>query len=290
VGNASSHDRADERGGSAVGANSHYLACLVGYCGKPSTGDLRRAGCTVVGAPRPAGSPDSAADPTYGDDVVDVDDLAAWETRLAAAEADLREREQRALEGDPTREELVAFAAEHEKLASDQDAVADARDAQAGRRDSAGFGRDVRGSQRDRSSREDPGDTGRARLDRIVSGMDRDLAAGDRADSGDDRKRASRARQQAATDRQDARDDAVAAHDKADEQARALAVLLEALESRSVIGQAQGMVMERYNISGDAAFSLLVRLARNTNMTLHDISARMVAELDVATGLRLGCD
>jgi GAF domain-containing protein len=54
--------------------------------------------------------------------------------------------------------------------------------------------------------------------------------------------------------------------------------LRAALLNRDVIGQAKGMIMERYNISADAAFSTLNRISQDRNMKLYEI-ARQVAEL-----------
>jgi hypothetical protein len=215
---------------------------------------------------------------------VPEDDLALWEARLDAAEADLRERELRALDGEPTPAETVAFAAEHEKLAADRDSVADAYDELAHRRDIAGFGRDVRASQRDLASRSSDGSaTDRASMDRIISGIDRDLAAGDRADSGDDRKRASRARRQAADDRQHARDGTDADHDKVDADRQMISGLTDALMTRQVIGQAEGIMMARYNLDSDAAFRMLVKLSRETDTTLRDVAAQLVTQRETAT-------
>ncbi|MGY1826237.1 GAF and ANTAR domain-containing protein [Blastococcus sp. SYSU DS0541] len=52
-----------------------------------------------------------------------------------------------------------------------------------------------------------------------------------------------------------------------------------ALASRDVIGQAKGILMERYKITGDMAFALLVRTSQETNSKLTE-----VAELLTETG------
>lgn len=65
--------------------------------------------------------------------------------------------------------------------------------------------------------------------------------------------------------------------------ARAIVVAQEAegrevaLDSRKLIGQAQGMLMERYGIDGDRAFELLVRLSQQ-----HNVKLRKVADLLVS--------
>ena len=49
-----------------------------------------------------------------------------------------------------------------------------------------------------------------------------------------------------------------------------------ALASRDVIGQAKGMLMERYHIDATAAFSLLARLSQDSNTKLVDIALQIV--------------
>ncbi|MBJ8348962.1 GAF and ANTAR domain-containing protein [Antrihabitans sp. YC2-6] len=54
--------------------------------------------------------------------------------------------------------------------------------------------------------------------------------------------------------------------------------LKEALVTRDVIGQAKGMLMERYSITPEAAFDLLTKLSQETNLKLRDISARLIEQ------------
>lgn len=54
--------------------------------------------------------------------------------------------------------------------------------------------------------------------------------------------------------------------------------LARALESRTVIGQALGMVMERYRLDEETAFSVLRRLASQDNRKLRDLAAQVVAD------------
>jgi GAF domain-containing protein len=49
-----------------------------------------------------------------------------------------------------------------------------------------------------------------------------------------------------------------------------------ALASRDIIGQAKGVVMERYNINAVTAFKLLVRLSQESNVPVHDIAQMLV--------------
>jgi GAF domain-containing protein len=54
--------------------------------------------------------------------------------------------------------------------------------------------------------------------------------------------------------------------------------LNEALHSRKVIGQAIGLVMERYRLPEDRAFAFLVRASSHANVKLRDIAQAMVDE------------
>jgi GAF domain-containing protein len=53
--------------------------------------------------------------------------------------------------------------------------------------------------------------------------------------------------------------------------------LWRAIDARKLIGQAQGMLMERYDLDDSRAFDLLRRYSQNNNIKLHDV-ARMVVE------------
>jgi len=61
-------------------------------------------------------------------------------------------------------------------------------------------------------------------------------------------------------------------------QARELANLREALTSRAVIGQAIGIIMERYQLSEDRAFAYLVRASSHANVKLRQIAQGLVDE------------
>ena len=49
-----------------------------------------------------------------------------------------------------------------------------------------------------------------------------------------------------------------------------------AVVSRTVIGQAEGILMERFDIDGDRAFSVLKRVSMNTNCKLHTVASEFV--------------
>ena len=52
--------------------------------------------------------------------------------------------------------------------------------------------------------------------------------------------------------------------------------LWRAIETRDTIGQAKGMLMERFNIDADRAFGLLTRLSQETNTRVEEIARNLV--------------
>ncbi|MEU8227212.1 GAF and ANTAR domain-containing protein [Kribbella sp. NPDC048915] len=56
--------------------------------------------------------------------------------------------------------------------------------------------------------------------------------------------------------------------------------LLAALETRDKIGQAVGLLMERYSITSDRAFETLVRFSRQTNRKLRDVAAELIMDAE----------
>ena len=57
--------------------------------------------------------------------------------------------------------------------------------------------------------------------------------------------------------------------------------LREALEHRTVMGQASGLVMSRYGLTSEAAFEVLVSLSQDTNRKVCAIACEMVESHDV---------
>jgi GAF domain-containing protein len=57
--------------------------------------------------------------------------------------------------------------------------------------------------------------------------------------------------------------------------------LASALETRTTIGQAIGIVMERYELDADHAFSVLRRISSQDNLKLRDLAAQVVATREV---------
>lgn len=58
--------------------------------------------------------------------------------------------------------------------------------------------------------------------------------------------------------------------------AEAEAQFQTALASRDVIGQAKGMIMERFGIDSSAAFNLLTRLSQETNTPLREVAQQVI--------------
>ncbi len=53
----------------------------------------------------------------------------------------------------------------------------------------------------------------------------------------------------------------------------------DALERRKLIGQALGIIMERYCVQEDAAFAFLTRTSQTANVKLRDVAAQVVSAL-----------
>lgn len=53
--------------------------------------------------------------------------------------------------------------------------------------------------------------------------------------------------------------------------------LTRAITNRTVIGQAEGILMERFGIDAEQAFNVLKRLSQHTNRKLHQVAAELVA-------------
>ncbi|KIQ18249.1 GAF and ANTAR domain-containing protein [Rhodococcus sp. MEB064] len=54
--------------------------------------------------------------------------------------------------------------------------------------------------------------------------------------------------------------------------------LHSALASRDIIGQAKGMIMERFGVDAEHAFSLLTRLSQDSNTAISRLSAELVSK------------
>lgn len=68
--------------------------------------------------------------------------------------------------------------------------------------------------------------------------------------------------------------------------ARTQAGLLTALDRRDLVGQAKGILMERYKITGVEAFGLLVASSQAVNRKLRDVADHLVATGELLTSSR----
>lgn len=66
--------------------------------------------------------------------------------------------------------------------------------------------------------------------------------------------------------------------------ARREAQFQKALSSRDVIGQAKGMIMERYRVNAVQAFELLRKLSQDSNVALIQVAANLVADAQTTDG------
>ncbi|MFN3867030.1 MAG: GAF and ANTAR domain-containing protein [Demequina sp.] len=62
--------------------------------------------------------------------------------------------------------------------------------------------------------------------------------------------------------------------------------LTDAVATRLVIGQAQGMLMERYEMDESRAFAVLVRASQHANLKLRDVAREMVSTRELPTAVR----
>ncbi|MEU4392069.1 GAF and ANTAR domain-containing protein [Kribbella sp. NPDC023855] len=54
--------------------------------------------------------------------------------------------------------------------------------------------------------------------------------------------------------------------------------LAKAVDARKLVGQAMGILMERFDIDGDRAFEVLKRHSQDTNTKLRDVAAQLIAD------------
>ena len=83
------------------------------------------------------------------------------------------------------------------------------------------------------------------------------------------------------------RDDQAVAHVLARHAAIALANarntehLWQAIDARKLIGQAQGILMERYDLTADQAFAVLLRYSQDKNIKLRKVAERLIDTRDL---------
>jgi GAF domain-containing protein len=52
--------------------------------------------------------------------------------------------------------------------------------------------------------------------------------------------------------------------------------MVQAIDARKLVGQAMGILMERYEIDGDRAFEVLKRYSQDTNTKLRDVAQQLI--------------
>lgn len=52
--------------------------------------------------------------------------------------------------------------------------------------------------------------------------------------------------------------------------------LAQAVDARKIVGQAEGILMERFQVDGDRAFAILRRYSQDTNTKLHDVAQQLI--------------
>jgi GAF domain-containing protein len=57
--------------------------------------------------------------------------------------------------------------------------------------------------------------------------------------------------------------------------------LWQAIDARKRVGQAQGILMERYHLDEDQAFAVLMRYSQNNNIKLREVAERLIATRDL---------
>jgi len=57
--------------------------------------------------------------------------------------------------------------------------------------------------------------------------------------------------------------------------------LWQAIDSRKLVGQAQGILMERYDLNGDQAFAVLLRYSQDKNIKLRAVAERLIETRDL---------
>lgn len=60
------------------------------------------------------------------------------------------------------------------------------------------------------------------------------------------------------------------------ESAKGAETLWKAIDARNLVGQAQGILMERFDLDGDQAFTVLRRYSQTNNVRLHDVAAQLI--------------
>ena len=65
------------------------------------------------------------------------------------------------------------------------------------------------------------------------------------------------------------------------DSARETEHLWKAIDARNLIGQAQGILMERFAVDADQAFAVLRRYSQDNNLKLHVVAERLISTRDL---------
>jgi AmiR/NasT family two-component response regulator len=52
--------------------------------------------------------------------------------------------------------------------------------------------------------------------------------------------------------------------------------MTQAVDARKLVGQAMGILMERYDVDADRAFEVLKRYSQDTNTKLRDVAQQLI--------------
>jgi AmiR/NasT family two-component response regulator len=52
--------------------------------------------------------------------------------------------------------------------------------------------------------------------------------------------------------------------------------MAQAVDARKLVGQAMGILMERFDVDGDRAFAILKRYSQDTNTKLRDVAQHLI--------------
>ncbi|MEU4431508.1 ANTAR domain-containing protein [Nocardia rhamnosiphila] len=66
--------------------------------------------------------------------------------------------------------------------------------------------------------------------------------------------------------------------------AQQVSQLRHAIDTRDLIGQAKGILMERYKLTAEQAFALLVRASQHSNTKLTEIASYLCRSGELPTG------
>ncbi len=147
--------------------------------------------------------------------------------------------------------------------------AADSRDARAARRDDDAERRDMRAAARDVRAHARGDAQGDGFADRFLAAGDRDDAAGDRAEALGDRAKARKDRLHAEEERLSGLPTAGVSADWGEDFQRAL-------EERSLVGLAQGLLMATMHVSAEDAFEELLQQSQHRDLDLAVIAAELV--------------